>query len=193
MQADRRRREADPCVEVGKLPRPHFFVWREVMSDLARDLDELLEGMGFELVSLDRGGGHRSPVVRLKIDRPWGEPGRSEVSVEDCSRVARELRSFLEERPDVPGDLVLEVSSPGVERPLVRPRDYRRFAGQEVRLKGYGPLAGRSRTLQGILLGFTGEEEQEGRVALRVAEDRVEVPLASIASANLVYDWESDL
>lgn len=162
------------------------------MSDLARDLDEFLEGMGFELVSLDRGGGHRSPVVRLKIDRPWGEPGRSEVSVDDCTRVARELRDLLEEREDVPADYVLEVSSPGVERPLVRPRDYRRFAGHEVRLKGYGPLAGRSKTLEGTLLGFAGEEREEV-VAVRVSDDRVEVPLASIASANLVYDWESDL
>ena len=192
MQADRRRRAADPCVEVGKLPRPHFFVWDEVMSDLARDLDEFLEGMGFEMVSLDRGGGHRSPVVRLKIDRPWGEPGRSEVTVDDCTRVARELRGFLEGRDDVPADYQLEVSSPGVERPLVRPRDYRRFAGHEVRLKGYGPLAGRAKTLQGVLLGFAGEEDGE-TVALEVAEDRVEVPLASIASANLVYDWEADL
>lgn len=161
------------------------------MSDLARDLDDFLEGMGFELVSLDRGGGHRSPVVRLKIDRPWSEPGRSEVSVEDCTRVARELRGFLEDRPDVASDYVLEVSSPGVERPLARPRDYRRFAGHEVRLKGYGPLAGRSKTLQGILLGLAGEEEREEVVALRVADGRVEVPLASIASAHLVYDWES--
>lgn len=163
------------------------------MSDLARDLDEFLEGMGFEMVSLDRGGGRRTPVVRLKIDRPWGVPGASEVSVEDCTRVARELRGFLEGRSDVASDCVLEVSSPGVERPLVRPRDFRRFTGHEVRLKGYGPLAGRSKTLQGVLLGLDGEEERGDVVALRVDEERLEVPLASIASANLVYDWESDL
>lgn len=162
------------------------------MTRLDRALEEFLEGIGFELVTLDRGGGHRSPVLRLKIDRPYGEPGQSEVTVGDCTRVARELREFLEGRPDVPVDYVLEVSSPGVERPLVRPRDYRRFAGQEVRLKGYGQLAGIGKRLQGTLLGLAGEEDSS--VALELAEEgRVEVPLSAIASAELVYDWEDDL
>lgn len=160
------------------------------MAKLAHDLEKFLEELGFELVSLDRGGGHRSPVIRVKMDRPWGEPGRSEVSVEDCTRVARKLRDWMEGREDVPSDPVLEVSSPGVERPLVRPRDYRRFAGHQVRLKGYGPLAGRSKTLEGELLGLAEGEEEV--VALAMADERVEVPMASIASANLVYDWESE-
>ena len=164
------------------------------MAKLDRDIERFLEELGFELVSLDRGGGHRSPVIRIKMDRPWGEPGRSEVSVEDCTRIARELRDWMEDREDVPADPVLEVSSPGVERPLVRPRDYRRFAGRQVRLKGYGPLAGRSKTLEGELLGMAdGSEEGDEVVALRVAEERVEVPLASIASAKLVFDWDAAL
>lgn len=161
------------------------------MAKLARDIERFLEELGFELVSLDRGGGHRSPVIRIKMDRPWGEPGRSEVSVEDCTRIARELRDWMEDREDVPADPVLEVSSPGVERPLVRPRDYRRFAGRRARLKGYGPLAGRSKTLEGELLGMADESDEI--VALRVADERVEVPIASIASAKLVFDWESAL
>ncbi len=185
------RRAVESCVGVGTLPQPHFFVWGTAMAKLARDMERFLEELGFELVSLDRGGGHRSPVVRVKMDRPWGEPGRSEVSVEDCTRIARELRDWMEGRDDVPADPVLEVSSPGVERPLVRPRDYRRFAGRRARLKGYGPLAGRSKTLEGELLGLAGEEEEA--VALRVDGERVQVPIASIASANLVFDWESAL
>lgn len=161
------------------------------MSELTSALEELVDRLGFELVTLDRGGGHRRPVLRLKIDRPYGEPGQSEVTVDDCTRVAREIQSFLEDREDVPGDYTLEVSSPGVERPLVRPRDYRRFAGRQVRLKGYGPLAGEAKLLEGRLLGLTGPDE--GSVAVEVGDGRVEVPLSSIASANLVYDWEQDL
>ena len=102
-----------------------------------------------------------------------------------------ELRDWLEGRPDVPGECDLEVSSPGVERPLVRPRDYRRFAGREVRLKGYGPLAEGEKTLEGRLVGLSGDDED--RVELERAEGTVEVPLAAIASAHLVYDWEADL
>lgn len=161
------------------------------MAKLAQEIEEFVSGLGFELVTLDRGGGHRAPTLSLKIDRPYGEPGHSEVTVGDCTRVARELRTWLEESPEAPGDWVLEVSSPGVERPLVRPRDYRRFAGREVALKGYGPLVDGAKRLEGTLLGLADEDEES--VALEVEGERLEVPLASVASAKLVYDWEGDL
>lgn len=161
------------------------------MSELAGELESFVEGMGFEMVTLDRGGGHRSRVLRMKIDRPWGEPGRSEVTVDDCTRVAREIREWLEGRSEAPEDWVLEVSSPGVERPLVRPRDYRRFAGRKVRMKGYGPLMEGAKRVEGTLLGLADEEGDV--VAVQVDEERVEVPVAKIASAHLVYDWEADL
>ena len=86
----------------------------------------------------------------------------------------------------MPADFVLEVSSPGVERPLVRPRDYERFAGREARLNGYAPLAGRSRSLRGRLLGVVPSVDATVRVAIEVAGERVEVPLEEIANANLV-------
>lgn len=163
-------------------------------SELVRDLDAFLGGMGFELVSLDRGGGRRRGTLRLKIDRPGGEPEGSSVTVGDCTRVARELREYLEGRADVPTDLALEVSSPGVERPLVRARDYRRFVGREVRLKGYGPLASGRKTLEGVLREFR-EPEDGGEAIVVVAVDgqELEVALSSIATARLVYRWEDDL
>lgn len=161
------------------------------MAKLAQQIEEFVAGLGFEVVTLDRGGGHGAPTLTLKIDRPYGEPGESEVTVGDCTRVARELRDWLEESPEAPRDWVLEVSSPGVERPLVRPRDYRRFAGREVEVKGYGPLAGGRKRLEGTLLGLV--EEDGDRAALEVDGERVEVPLSGVASAKLVYDWESDL
>lgn len=163
------------------------------MKGLERDIDEFLAGLGFELVVLERGGGHRKPVLRLRIDHRFGEaptdgPG---VSVEDCARVTRSLRQWLEGRSDLPQDYVLEVSSPGVERPLVRPRDYRRFAGRRVRLKGYGPLAGSRKRLEGELLGLAAGDDRE--VELEVEGEHVSVPLSAIAKATLVYDWEQDL
>lgn len=164
-------------------------------SDLMRELDAFLGGMGFELVSLDRGGGRRPGSLRLKIDRPGGEPGGSSVTVGDCTRVARELRDHFEGRPDVPTDVALEVSSPGVERPLVRPRDYRRFVGREVRLKGYGPLVPGRKTLEGVLREFREpESEDEDAVVVVVVDgEELEVTLPSIASGRLVYRWEDDL
>lgn len=157
--------------------------------ELERRIERLLEEMGFELVALERGGGRRRPLLRLRIDRPGAEPGRSSVTVTDCAAVSRAISDALEGASEAPADYILEVSSPGVERPLVRPRDYRRFAGREVTLRGYGPLAGRQRQLTGVLLGLTEEES----VALEVGDERVEVPIAAIAKAHLVYRWDEDL
>jgi ribosome maturation factor RimP len=88
---------------------------------------------------------------------------------------------------------VLEVSSPGVERPLVRRRDWRRFAGQEVALKGKAALAGRAKRLQGTLLGLTGSEDADDAAARLKLEDgtEVEVPLGEVERAHLVFRWET--
>lgn len=157
--------------------------------ELERRIESLVEGLGFELVVLERGGGRRRPLLRLRIDRPGADPRGSPVTVEDCAAVSRRVNEALETDPGAPADYILEVSSPGVERPLVRPRDYRRFAGHEVALRGYAPLAGRERRLTGTLLGLT----EGGAVALEVEGERLEVPLEAIAKAHLVYRWEEDL
>jgi ribosome maturation factor RimP len=80
-------------------------------------------------------------------------------------------------------------SSPGVERPLVRARDWERFAGQEVAVRGRAVLAGRARRLEGTLLGPRGED----RIGLRLADgEEVEIPLADVERGNLVYRWGRD-
>jgi len=157
---------------------------------LEAGLEDLLAGIGFELVSMERGGGRRRPLLRLRVDRPGGEPGHSTVTVDDCAVVSREVRRFLEDRDSGEDDWVLEVSSPGVERPLTRPRDYVRFAGQRVRLRGYGPLAGSSRQVTGRLVGIEGEPGRE-MVILEVDGKRFEADLSDIAKATLVYEFAS--
>jgi ribosome maturation factor RimP len=152
---------------------------------LERDLEERLEALGYELVELERAGAKTRPIIRLRIDRPEGG-----VTVDDCARVSRSLEPFLDQVPGLGDRYVLEVSSPGVERPLVKRRDFERFAGREVALKGRNPLAGRGRRLQGTLLGVVGEGEEE-RVRLRLTEgEEVEIPRKEIARAHLVFRWE---
>lgn len=160
-------------------------------ADLERAIEPLLEELGFELVVLERGGGRRRPLLRLRIDRPAGSAEGSGVTVDDCTRVSRAVGDLLEESPDAPADFILEVSSPGVERPLVRPRDFERFAGRDVLLRGYGPLHAGERRVTGRLLGLGGPEREA--VAVEVRGERVEVPFSAIAKANLVYRWEDDL
>lgn len=160
---------------------------------LEGDIDEVLARLGFELVVLERGGGHRKENLRLRIDRRGGtDPEAGGVSVQDCARVSRTLHEWLADRHDVPQSYDLEVSSPGVERPLVRPRDYERFAGREVRLKGYGPLHEERKILEGELIGLEAADGDD-RVLLRVDGERVEVSLGSVATARLVYRPEDDL
>lgn len=139
-------------------------------------------------MELERAGSRSRPILRLRIDLPDSRPGHG-VTVEDCARVTRELEALLDEKPELAGKYLLEVSSPGVERPLVRRRDFERFAGQEVALRGNAALAGRARRLEGELLGVT-EVEGEERVRLRLNDGEiVEVPRAEIARAHLVYRW----
>lgn len=153
----------------------------------AQRIEETVEALGFEVVSLERGGGRRRPLIRIRIDRPDSTPGGPGVSVDDCARVSRSLREVLETEGGGGEDWILEVSSPGVERPLTKARDFERFAGSRVRVRGYGPLAGRSRELEGTLLGLL---EGDGEtIALEVDGERVKIPRESVAAARLVYSW----
>src|SRR5690606_14657058 len=111
-----------------------------------------VEELGFEFVELERAGSKARPILRLRIDRPGATPGNG-VTVEDCTRVSRALEAWLDGEDVLGGRYVLEVSSPGIERPLVKRRDFERFTGEEIAVKGRGPLAGRGRRLEGELLG----------------------------------------
>ncbi|HEX7240366.1 MAG TPA: ribosome maturation factor RimP [Longimicrobiaceae bacterium] len=158
-------------------------------DSLERELERRIEEMGFELVELQRAGNRARPILRVFLDRPDSRPGEPGVSLDDCATVSRALEPFLDAREDLSDRYVLEVSSPGVERPLVRRRDWERFAGAEVALRGKEPLAGRARKLQGVLLGLAGEEGAE-RVRLRLEDgEELEIPLAEVSGANLVHRW----
>lgn len=159
-------------------------------TSLAAEITRQVEALGFELVQLEQAGNAARPILSVYIDRPdsvFGEPG---VSLEDCARVSRALEPSLDARDDLSDRYLLEVSSPGVERPLTKPRDYTRFAGQEVALRGKALLAGRARRLEGTLAGLRGDEGAES-VALTLNDgEEVEIPLSEIDRANLVFRWE---
>ena len=152
------------------------------------EIERRIEELGFEVVTLDRAGGRRRPILRIRIDRPDSDPGRSGVTVEDCASVSRALRGVLEKEEGAGQDWVLEVSSPGVERPLTKPRDFERFRGHRVRVRGYAPLSGGSKELEGTLQGLV--ENDPGAFALDVGDERVEIALEALASARLVYSWD---
>jgi ribosome maturation factor RimP len=158
--------------------------------DVEGELERRLEELGFELVDAVWAGSARRPILRVRIDLPQSEPG-SGVTVDDCARVSRSLEPWLDEHEEVSERYVLEISSPGVERPLVRPRYWIRFAGREVALKGHRELADRGKRLRGTLLGLDEGQGEEPRARLRLAEgEEVQIPLEDIADAHLIFDWE---
>lgn len=162
------------------------------MSDemLERQLEQRIEALGYELVELERAGSKARPILRVRIDRPGSPADNSGITVEDCSTVSRALESYLEDDAGIAERYTLEVSSPGVERPLVRPADYERFKGQEVALRGHRVLAERARRLEGELLG---REERGGREFIRLKltdGTEVEVPREDVARAHLVFRWK---
>jgi ribosome maturation factor RimP len=132
-------------------------------------LRETLQGLGYELVDLEssRGG-----LVRIFIDSPRG------ISVEDCARVSHHLtRAFAVEGIDYER---LEVSSPGLDRPLRKIEDYGRFAGQKASLRLRLPRDGRRR-FEGMLAGV-----EEGNVLLEVEGEQLRFAFAEIDRARLV-------
>ena len=159
------------------------------VPDIERELERRVEALGFELVDVRWAGSRSRPILRVRIDRPDG-PVTGGVSVGDCATVSRGLEPWLDGHEAVPPRYVLEVSSPGVDRPLLRERDFRRFEGERVAVKGHEVLAGRSRRLEGELLGL---EEGEGGPAVRLRlpdGDEVRIPREEIAGANLVFTWK---
>lgn len=156
---------------------------------LAADIERQVDALGYELVGLEVAGNRTRPILRVFVDRPDSVPGQPSVSLDDCTAVSRGLEPMLDAYEGLSERYVLEVSSPGVERPLVRPRDWSRFAGQEVSVRGKGTLAGKARRLDGELLGTQGQEGNES-VQLRLAGgEEVEFPLAEVEKAHLVYKW----
>jgi len=142
---------------------------------------------GLELVQVRRLVMRGETVLRVIIDRPL-DSGDSGVTLGDCQAVSRDLGPALDVNEAVPGSYRLEVSSPGLDRPLVKLRDFERFAGRKVAIKtrsrhpdGRG---GERRKFTGRLLGVDGDA-----VRLSVDASEVSLPHADIDSANVVYEY----
>jgi ribosome maturation factor RimP len=150
---------------------------------LEREIEARIDGLGFELVELETVGSKARPILRIRIDRPNSEAG---VTLDDCSRVSRELESYLDESPQVGERYVLEVSSPGIERPLVRPRDYQRFAGKEVAIKTSEAIGDLGKRVEGVLRGI----DERDVVELDVNGRTIEIERGNIKKAHLVYRWD---
>jgi ribosome maturation factor RimP len=142
-------------------------------------IQPLVEDLGYEFVGLEHSANPKNSVVVLYIDRPNG------IRVEDCEAVSREVAALLDVEDPIPGHYTLEVSSPGLDRPLFTLDQFERFSGEEVQLTAFAPVDGR-RKFKGRILG-TGE----GTVRLEQDGSEVSLEFGNIARARLVPDYDS--
>jgi ribosome maturation factor RimP len=143
---------------------------------------------GVELVMVQKLTERGGAVVRVIIDRAGGPEGASAVTLADCQAVSRDLGTALDVHDVVGGRYRLEVSSPGLDRPLVKRADFERFAGKLIDLRTRAPWpdgrGGERRKFKGRLLGIEGED-----VRVSVDGTDVAIPYAEIARANVVYEY----
>lgn len=155
----------------------------DVVTRVAELAEPLLSHQGMELVDLEYKREGRAMVLRLYIDREGG------VTLDDCALVSRELSEVLDVEDFIPGHYTMEVSSPGLNRPLKKERDYQRYLGRLIRVKTFELLpddAGNPRkTFLGEILGVEG-----GVVRIRLTEGQTAaIPLAKVAKANLEFEF----
>jgi ribosome maturation factor RimP len=139
--------------------------------------EQIAAAMGMEVVLVEiKGGGNRS-IVRVFIDRPGG------ISLGDCERFSKRFSVLLDVEDWIPFSYVLEVSSPGLNRPLVKETDFQRFAGKIAKIRTRLPLEGQ-RSFKGRIFGA-----DRGRVIIELDQGKqVEISLAEIEKANLVAE-----
>jgi ribosome maturation factor RimP len=144
------------------------------MSHLEPILEPAIEAAGYRLVRLRLMGG-KTKTLQIMAERPDGT-----MNVEDCAKLSHALLDFIEREDPLEGDYELEVSSPGIDRPLTRLMDYARYAGHEAKVELALPIDGRKR-FRGALLGLDGND-----VAMEIQGARLHFPFRAIAEAKLV-------
>jgi ribosome maturation factor RimP len=148
------------------------------VTELLRKIEDIVSptvvGMGYELVrvAMSRGGG----TLQIMIEPADGRP----MDVEDCATLSRALSAVLDVEDPIPSAYTLEVSSPGIDRPLTREKDYVRWAGHLARVETTQPIEGRRR-FKGTLLGL-----ENGTVRVKLEDGtEADVPLSQISRAKL--------
>jgi ribosome maturation factor RimP len=167
-----------PALFICETPAAHTSRKQGRVTELLRRIEDIVAptivGMGYELVrvAMSKGGG----TLQIMIEPADGRA----MDVESCATVARALSAVLDVEDPIPSSYTLEVSSPGIDRPLTRAKDYARWAGHLARLETAQPIEGRRR-FKGTLLGLEGDV-----VKLRLDDGQeTDVPLSVVTRAKL--------
>jgi ribosome maturation factor RimP len=148
-------------------------------AELERLIAPTIDAMGYELVRVIVSGRQR-PTLQIMAERKDRKP----MTVEDCEQISRMLSAKLDVEDPIPDSYTLEVSSPGIDRPLVQPRDFARFIGHLAKVEARQPIAGQRR--------FTGRiiASDEAKLRLALATGEVELAHGEVERAKLVLTEE---
>ena len=149
---------------------------------LAQRFTEVLADLQLECLGVEFNPSHGQSTLRVYLDVLDRSEGR-EVNVDDCESASRELSAMLDVEDPIPGHYVLEVSSPGIDRPLFTAEQFSRVLGQEVKVVLKAPMDGRRR-LRGKLLAVDGE-----RISLEAEGKTFEFDHSAVETARVVPDW----
>ncbi len=149
-----------------------------MMRHLDKMLEPTAESLGYELVRVTLLGSERK-ILQVMAERGDGEP----MTVSDCEALSRALSAVLDVEDPIPGRYDLEVSSPGIDRPLTRPKDFARFAGHEARIELDRVIDGHRR-VKGVLLGI----DDDRTISLKLAGDGTTfaMPFGAVTKAKLL-------
>jgi ribosome maturation factor RimP len=162
---------------------PLFCCSIEMRQPVAEKVEEIAQRVGqsegIEVVEVEVKGGGRQRLVRISIDKPEG------VTHADCENISQQVGTILDVEDVIPGgSYTLEVSSPGVERKLLRPRDYERFIGSKVKVTLRDPIEDR-RHWEGTLAGF-----DNGLITLDLNPGKsIQFQFGQVEKANLKFEW----
>lgn len=145
-------------------------------EQIAKLIGPIADELGYELVRVQIQGGARRATLQIMAERR----DRTAMIVEDCARLSRAISNLLDEVDPIAGEYTLEVSSPGIDRPLMKRADYERFLGHEVKIETNAAVDGRKR-FHGTIAALDGDT-----VMLDSEGSTVPLPLAQVKSAKLV-------
>jgi len=146
----------------------------KVKEEVERLVLPLLEEEGMELVDIEYKMGKGRGILRLYIDKPEG------VKIDDCERVSKKIDPILERSDIIGGHYFLEVSSPGLDRPLKKEKDFKRFIGRLIKVKTFSPIDNQKRFV-GTLKDY-----KEEVVTIKTKEEKlIQIPMKNIVKANL--------
>lgn len=150
----------------------------KVEEKVAKLVRPIIAASQMELVDVEykKEGGHW--YLRIFIDKDGG------IDLDDCQSLSEQVSDRLDESDPIPGSYLLEVSSPGLERPLKKDADFSRFAGQEITVNTYAPVNG-AKTFTGKLVGL-----RDGSIVLEVGGQEIAIPRQQTALAHLVAKFD---